>query len=531
MRDEAKQEFHNMVGPQVHEPMPVKASNRNPNPPINLLTPPYTPEPAITEPAITEPAITEPAIAGPSGATSSPPADGSPGQPQSLADSGSVPVYSLSDFKSTLRSVVGMIPTSSLQDLEDITKVLNGWTKKKSTLQVHRNDVHIQVRTLQDVFTRHLNVFVAISQSEGTATMNRELADLQAKLSTIQGHAPRASSSSSSTNIEQVEPGVLQETVRQKTGHTPDSAYILSGKISYREAVAMNQGLTFDVYEGKLKDEEAVAIKLFRKSLKNDGEGVHFVRRIMRQVQLWSSFSSPFVLECRGVGMQMTTSKKGEEYERFQFYLVSPLMRRGNAVQFIKGLKMKGAYVNILKCLRDAALGIQHLHHRDPPCVHASIRGENVLIKDDGTACLNGFGLTKALTLGNLIELTGDLVQFRWMAPELFQSNPLLNPSCDIWAWAMTALELITGQEPYYQLEQMRSWTFNDRIVKEGKLPQRSDYPTFERYSPQPDLMWGLLEKCWASASERPTIDKVIEELDNIEKAQIEQQTAPHNWA
>jgi hypothetical protein len=39
---------------------------------------------------------------------------------------------------------------------------------------------------------------------------------------------------------------------------------------------------------------------------------------MMRQVQLWSSFSSPFILECRGIGMQMTVSSEDEEYDKFQ---------------------------------------------------------------------------------------------------------------------------------------------------------------------------------------------------------------------
>jgi hypothetical protein len=42
--------------------------------------------------------------------------------------------------------------------------------------------------------------------------------------------------------------------------------------------------------------------------------------------------------------------------------------------------------------------------------------------------------------------------------------------------------------------------------------------------------MWALLEKCWAKAAEdRPTMDKVIEELESIEQAQIEQQIT-HVW-
>lgn len=346
MQEEARREFEALVGPNGLERLPVRASNPSPKSQANSSTPLH---------------ISEATIAGPSGTTSSPPTDASPMPPQALATSRSVPVYSLSDVKSTLRRVIGIIPTSSLQaemedlygcclvlitllekgdpsmesaphysyifskmqqDLNDITKVLSEWTNKKSSLQqMHRKDVHLQVRDLEDVFTRHLNVFVALSQSESTTAMNREFADLQAKMGTIQ--RARVDSNSNPLNTEQADSDVLRERVRQITGHTPDSAYILNGKISYRESVPLTSKPEpiFDIYKGELKDGEAIAIKLFRTPLKNDGEGVHSVKRLMRQVQLWTSFSSPFILECRGLGMQMSMSTPGQEYERFQLWV------------------------------------------------------------------------------------------------------------------------------------------------------------------------------------------------------------------
>ncbi|CAE6344830.1 unnamed protein product [Rhizoctonia solani] len=551
--EQTKQEFHDLVGPiYAQKPLPVGPSDDNPNSSHTSLVSSRTPEPAV---------------AGPSGARPSSPAEAVLTQPQPLAVSRAVPVSNLSDVKSTLRSVIGIIPTSSLQDemgdllgcchvlinlleksdpavvsaphysfifskmqqdLNDMTLFLNEWTRKKSVFQqMQHKGVYVQVRTLEDTFTRHLNVFIALSQSESATVMNKEFSELQAKLGTIQNHVhTRASSDPRST--EQADPDLLREQVRRITGHTPEAAYILNGKISYREAVPVSQEKTFDVYKGRLIDGEAVAIKLLRQKLYNDGEGVRFVERIMRQVQLWSSFSSPFILECRGVGMQMTASGEGEDYDRFQFYLVSPFMKRGNALRHIEKLRKEGAYVDILKYLRESARGVEHLHRRNPPCVHASIRGENVLIKDDGTACLNGFGLTKAFAVGKIIALTGANRKYHWMAPELLcQDQPPLYPSCDIWSWAMTALELITGKKPYYNVSQL---LLVDHVVNQGKRPQLVDYPSFEQNCPQPEKMWALLNKCWADASDRPKIEEVISELEKIEQAQIEQQAAPHVW-
>ncbi|CAE6460254.1 unnamed protein product [Rhizoctonia solani] len=551
-----KQEFQHLVGPiHEHKPLAVRSAGHSPNPSSASLTRSHTPEPPTAGPSSVPTLST----------------NDRPGRPQSSAAPGSVPTYGLSDVKHKLKAVISAIPTSNLQDemtdlygcclvliglleksddsvasapqytwvfsimqqdLNDITQFLNEWTKKKLMIQqMQRKDLYVQVRDLEDAFTRHLNIYIAISQSESSAATRKEFAELQVKMDAMKNQARVGSDP---RNIEQADSEVLLEQVQRITNHAPSADHVLKGQISHRETVPISHGMTFDVYRGKLNDGETVAIKILRQKLSNDGDGVRFVERMMRQVQLWSSFSSPFILECRGIGMQMTVSSEDEEYDKFQLYLVSPFLKRGNAVQYIAKLRKEGSYVNILKYLRDAALGIQHLHHRDPPCVHASIRGENVLIKDDGTAsaCLNGFGLTKAFRVGKLIELTGDNRKYQWMAPELMaEDKPPLNPSCDIWAWAMTALELITGKQPYYQFGNQMSVNLHEHVVKQGKRPARSDYPTFEEYCPQPDLMWALLEKCWKNASERPTIDDVIQGLEVIDKAQVEQQVAaPHVW-
>ncbi|CAE7227088.1 unnamed protein product [Rhizoctonia solani] len=551
--DQTKQEFHDLVGPMYNQKlMPVGPSDDSSNP--TSLTPSPSPTP-------------DPTVAGPSNARSSKPSDAPVTQSRPLVASKAVPVSSLSDVKAALRSVIGIIPTSSLQDemgdllgcchvltsllektdvgivsapqynfifskmredLNDMILFLNEWTKKKSAFQqMQRKDVHVQVRTLEDTFTRHLHIFIALSQVESTTVANREFSELQAKMNSIQNHA-HTGGGPDPRNTDQANSQTLREQVRQITGHTPDAAYILSGKISYREATAINQKKIFDVYKGKLQDGEAVAIKLLRPKLKNNGEGVRFVERIMRQVQLWSSFSSPFILECRGIGMQMKAAEKAEDYDEFQFYLVSPFMARRDAATYIHKLRKEGGYVDILKYLREAARGIEYLHRRDPPCVHAGVRGENIIIKDNNTACLNGFGLTKAFTAQKIPELTGLKFKYRWMAPELLaQDKPPLTPSCDIWAWAMTALQLITGKKPYYKA---RTIDLYDHVVKQRKRPELSDYPTFEQNCPQPEKVWTLLKKCWVDASERPSIQDVIRELEDIERAQIEQQDAPHVW-
>lgn len=552
----SKKEFHQIVGPLTdHPPLVVKPRTRpdSPNPSVSSSVP-ETITPATAGESSTQPAGAAPV---PSSAPVKQPA-------------GTVPIRSTFEVQRALGRAIRSIEGSELRenmerlndqcgalaqlldevrpnvsgssdygyalsamyrDLEDITRFINTWNKQSSLIGL-RKDMHMQVRKLEQEFIGHITLFTAICQRHDSNVTSQNLSQIHEKLDLLQSVQNQARDQLESNNVGQADASMISQQVHAITGHTPDASFILKGVISYRENVALNHGFNFDIFRGQLNTGEMIAIKLYReKNMLNDFKGVKFVERIMRQVQFWTSFYSPYILKCYGVGMQMTKVAEGQgTYDKFQFYLVSPYMRHGNAVDFIQTRRKAGVFVDIFQYIRHAALGVQYLHHRDPPCVHASIRGENVIMKDDDTACLNGFGLTKALSLTKAIELTGKNFQCRWMAPELLnRDRPPLKPECDIWSWAMTALELITGLEPYYQID--AQWNIPPAITS-GQTPQRADYPTFEEYCPQPDLMWALLQRCWEmDVEKRPTIDEVVAELERIEKVQIEAQVSTsHSW-
>ncbi|KAF8608454.1 kinase-like protein [Ceratobasidium sp. AG-I] len=559
----SKKEFHQIVGPLTdHPPLVVKPRARpdSPNPSF-VSSVPETITPATVAESLAIPGSTPSADATP--LSSSPP----PQQP-----AGSVPVRKAIDVQRALGRAIRSIEGSELKDnmtrlndqcdalaqlldevtpsvkdssqygyalsamyrdLDDVSRFINTWNQQSAFVRVNqRQDMHLQVRKLEQEFVQHITLFTAICQRHDSNVTSQNLNQIHEKLDSLQSLQNQARDQLESNNVGQADARMITQQVQAITGHSPDADFILKGVISYRENVAVNHGFNFDIFRGQLNTGEMIAIKLYReKNMLNDSNGVKFVERIMRQVQFWTSFCSPYILQCYGVGMQMTKVADGQgSYDKFQFYLVSPFMRRGNAVEFIQTRRKAGTYVNIFQYIQHAALGVQYLHHRSPPCVHASIRGENVIMKDDDTACLNGFGLTKALSVTKAIELTGKNFQCRWMAPELLnRDRPPLKPECDVWSWAMTALELITGLEPYYQID--AQWNVPPAITS-GQIPQRTDYPTFEKYCPQPDMTWALLEKCWTmDPDQRPKIDEVVAELERIEKVQIEAQMATtHSW-
>ncbi|KAG8775956.1 hypothetical protein FRC12_001173 [Ceratobasidium sp. 428] len=562
----AAKELEGIIGPlSEHTPVAVQRLSHSPNPSFSSSTNLHLTSANIGSSAITLPAASHSGPASGSTTTLAPLSSQQVGQRP-----GTVPVKTASDLQNSLNQAIGVIGrtkglkhdavslgdrcnvliqlladlppelkssskfsyefTRMNQDLEDIVLFLNDFNKKNALRQAAaRKEAHLHIAKLSKDFGNHLDLFVVIRQEHDSKLQGQGMEEMRETMNALHAIQNRARERTNLDNVDQVEDSEFKQHVKDVTGHDVESSFILKGRIRYRDNVPLSQdGLNFDVYKGQMVDEEAVAIKLYREKIVTDGKSLQFVRRMMRQVQIWTSFQHPSILPCYGIGMQVTKGSGDSSSVKFQFYLVSPFMRYGDAVQFINQRRRDKAYVDILRIIRQAAEGIQYLHGRAEPCVHAGMRGENVLIKDNGTACINGFGLTKVFSKTQTIQVTEPKVRWAWMAPELFNSSHSLTPSCDIWSWAMTALELISGQKPYYNI---RPDYEVPNAIRGGQKPVESDYPAFREFSPQPDMMWALFEKCWSMKPEdRPTIGQVIEELDVIQEAQIKEQTTRHQW-
>ncbi|KAJ1306266.1 hypothetical protein OPQ81_010970 [Rhizoctonia solani] len=297
----------------------------------------------------------------------------------------------------------------------------------------------------------------------------------------------------------------------------------LQQRIKYRGDISYSDGKRFNVYKGELMNGDKVAIKISeQKSSLHDNEGRNFGRRIRRHATIWKSFDSKYILPFLGMGVEIIKAQERDHRDHFRLYFVSPWIPDGDAVTFIRNARQQGLHVDVSKIVQDAALGLKYLHQLEEPCIHGSLRGENILIKmDEGVeqGCLNGFALTKREIRNQPPpELTGEDGVCRWKAPEILDStfdNPPLEPSSDIWSWAMTVLQLYSGLIPYHQ------YTKDHKICSEitsGILPKRKDYPDFDKYAPLPEKTWALLEKCWnKEPEERPTIQDVVDELGAID--------------
>jgi serine/threonine protein kinase len=95
--------------------------------------------------------------------------------------------------------------------------------------------------------------------------------------------------------------------------------------------------------------------------------------------------------------------------------------------------------------------------HLDPPCTSLIRRQCNVLIDDDGNACLTDFGLSRILGTTGFTTKTGSGTQ-RFMAPELIPLGehlelipleehgalpiPRVTTASDVWAFSLLVIEV-----------------------------------------------------------------------------------------
>ncbi|KAG8875735.1 hypothetical protein FRB97_004770 [Tulasnella sp. 331] len=249
----------------------------------------------------------------------------------------------------------------------------------------------------------------------------------------------------------------------------------------------------YELWKGAWLGEYAVVMKVYR-GKEFDGEPTQEDRvRIHRQACLWRSLKHRNVLQCCGIVLLKEGDTDGTSIcsnrDVMRYIQVHP---EANRMQLVYGV----------------AKGLQYLHGAS--IRHDALWGSNVLVDDKGNAVLSNFSLTKTLDPNTVMTRTGSGPALRWSAPETV-NNQILSIQADVYSWAMTALEILSGLEPYHRIVSTRQ--LMDTITQHIN-PRREDYVR-RSASLQDDQLWGILLSCWeADPNRRPTMDEVVERLE-----------------
>jgi len=261
---------------------------------------------------------------------------------------------------------------------------------------------------------------------------------------------------------------------------------------------ARKHGDDYDIYKGEYLEQIPVALKKLRSIGVKEKEFQRFWRQSQIWRQVWEVDQGKHILQYIG-----TVADEGN----FP-YMVSPWQKNGTVLDWIKA----NPTCNRITLMRGIAEGPQVLHGWFPePIIHGGIRAENVLISDDGNPLLADFSLSKVLENIGGVPITnskGFSSYYRWSGPEVATSNKF-TPETDIFALAMTMLELITGELPYGQ------GISNTQVLLRMQPPEKLRPRRPEGIN---DALWKLITDCWEQEPEhRPNIAQVVTRLREIE--------------
>ncbi|KAK7032035.1 hypothetical protein VNI00_013403 [Paramarasmius palmivorus] len=240
---------------------------------------------------------------------------------------------------------------------------------------------------------------------------------------------------------------------------------------------ALSGGGFSDIWKGTMQGNE-VCLKVLRMHTLGDSFNRQKVlTKFCEEALLWIQLEHPNIVPLFGVNTSLFSPG---------FCLISPWFSNGDIVSYMK--------------MSDIAAGITYLHSQVPMIVHGDIKGANILVDNDRRCRLADFGLATMTGDSGKIFTTsstgGPKGSFRWMAPEMYSIDgsdtlPRLKgraqSSRDIYAYACTILEIITGKPPFPDLTDAQVMF----AVLSGRRPER---PTNVWC---PDHVWHLVERCW----------------------------------
>ena len=151
---------------------------------------------------------------------------------------------------------------------------------------------------------------------------------------------------------------------------------------------------------------------------------------------------------------------------RTDLYIIMELVENGSLAAVIKAQQF-GPFPEALvgMYIHQVLQGLAYLH--DQGVVHRDIKGANILTTKDGVVKLADFGVAARLGDGGGGGPSGDGSTDSntaageetqpagtpyWMAPEVVELKTVTTAS-DIWSVGCLAVELLTGQPPYYDLQ------------------------------------------------------------------------------
>ncbi|KAL4071488.1 kinase-like domain-containing protein [Scleroderma yunnanense] len=222
------------------------------------------------------------------------------------------------------------------------------------------------------------------------------------------------------------------------------------------------------------------------------GEGATTMQNTLHETYIWSFLRHRNIHPLLGF---VTT------FEKSAVSIVSEYKTQWNAHDYVQEHPVYPASL-----LLGVARALHYLHdYPSGPIFHGDIRGKNVLVTDHGSALLTSFSCSSFHHHSSDRMFSPSLLGAkRWIAPEGIEEKGITAKG-DVWAFAMTVLELFTRKTPFEDIE-------SDKGLMVRILMAKPDRPSCMR-----DEWWDLCTPCWEFEPElRPSMIDLVKKIEKI---------------
>ncbi|KDQ50029.1 hypothetical protein JAAARDRAFT_82042 [Jaapia argillacea MUCL 33604] len=257
-----------------------------------------------------------------------------------------------------------------------------------------------------------------------------------------------------------------------------------------------------DVYRGVWDHQGQkveVAMKKLRVYLEHNGDCLKLFRH---EVKIWSRMNHPYILQFLGFTV----------LDGSFFCMISPWVHNGDCLRYLK----LNPNADRVKLLSQTAQALHYLHSGKSgwSYVHGDLKGDNVLVSEEGNALLADFGLTRHLEKLSSHSMTPSriptlgLAQFA--APELFLPETRPTARSDVYAFGCLIVQIFTGELPFPTMSDLQIMMAK---IQRGQKPSRPRDPALV-VAGLDDRLWGVVERCVdAEPLLRPTMNGVVQML------------------
>ncbi|KAF4593895.1 Receptor-interacting serine/threonine-protein kinase 2 [Pleurotus pulmonarius] len=292
------------------------------------------------------------------------------------------------------------------------------------------------------------------------------------------------------------------------------------------------------IRRGRFKKEK-VAIKIFDGGSSMPGR--RFADALKKMLEesstTWSRVDHPNLIPFYGVAFNLA----------YMPALVYPFYNNGNINSYVKQrypseseLESSDRSQTILVLMTEVARGLEYLHGFTPSIIHGDVRGASIFVNDDGHAVLCDYGLALSMPTDLPEHVFARPVGVpRWMAPEIMRTKrpkEAFGPptgrtkKTDVYAYAMTILEVYTGLPPFGQLVTDEEGTHPLVRIDDGavKIVMEGGRPPLSGFLQSNETLRDLVEKAWDTLPDsRPDASEIVKILETMIPKAPEPEEAP----